>query len=135
MVKRRAKGEGSIYFNDKINLWVAQITLPNGKRKSKSGKTQKVVLDWLIHQRTKVKDGLYVTDDRIKLGEFLDDYLGDAFHHLRPRTYESHSGYVRNHIKPELGNILLNHLRPNQIQAFYTKKLSEGLFKRTIQYM
>jgi len=136
VAKRRAKGEGSIYFNEKINLWVAQITLPNGQRKSKSSKTQKMALNWLIDQRTKARDGLYVTDDRIKLGEFLDHFLGDvAVHNLRPRTYETHSGYVRNHIKPELGNILLNQLRPDQVQAFYTKKLSEGLSKRTVQYL
>jgi hypothetical protein len=68
MAKRRVIDEGSIYFNEKIHLWVAQITLLNGKRKSKSGKTQKVVLDWLIDQRTKVKDGLFFANDGIKLG-------------------------------------------------------------------
>jgi integrase len=136
LAKRRAKGEGSIYFNKGLGLWIAQITLPTGKRTSKSDKTQKVVMDWLIEQRNKANEGLYVTDDRIKLGEFLDRFLGDvAVHYLRPRTFESHNGYVQNHIKPELGNIRLNQLRPDQVQAFYTKKLSEGLSKRTVQYM
>lgn len=67
MAKRRAKDEGSIYFNEKYHHWVAKITHPNGTRKSKSGKIQKVVLDWLIDQRTKVKDGPFFAIVRIKL--------------------------------------------------------------------
>jgi integrase len=58
-----------------------------------------------------------------------------AFYNLRPRTYESHSGYIRNHIKPELGHIKLSKLRPEHVQAFYAKKLEEGLAKRTVEYM
>ena len=71
MSKRRAKGEGSIYYNDRIDRWVAQITLPNGQRRSKSSKVQKDVRDWLIDQRNKLREGIYVTDDQIKLGDFL----------------------------------------------------------------
>ena len=136
MAKRRAKGEGSIYFNENVNLWVAQITLPNGQRKSKSSKAQKQVRNWLIKQRNQLREGLYVTDDHIKLGDFLDRYMEDvAKNSLRPRTYNRNIGIVRNHIKPELGNIKLNALRPDQVQSFYAEKLSEGLSKRTVQYI
>ena len=136
MVKRRAKGEGSVYFDEKNDRWIAQITLPNGKRRGKSGKTQKEVLDWLTEQRSIVKRGTFTSGEEIKLGDFLDRYMEDvASHSLRPRTYESHAGYVRNHIKPELGHLKLTSLRPDQVQAFYTKKLNEGLAKRTVQYM
>jgi integrase len=134
--KRRTKGEGSIYYNDGIDRWVAQITLPNGQRKSKSSKVQKDVRDWLIVQRNKLRAGLYVTDDQMKLGDFLDRYMEDvAKHSLRPRTYERNYDLVNNHIKPDLGNIKLNTLRPDQVQTFYTKKLNEGLSKRTVQYI
>lgn len=115
---------------------MAQITLPNGKRRSKSSKTQREALNWLTTQRHSASQGTYATNDKVKLGDFLDRYLQDvAFHALRPRTFETHAGYVRNHIKPELGYIRLTDLRPEHVQRFYTVKLQAGYSKRTVQYM
>ena len=136
MANRRTKGEGSIYYAKNVDLWIAQITLPNGKRTSKSSKSQKDVRDWLIDQRKQLNDGLYITDEHLKLGVFLDRYLQDvAFYHLRPRTYEGYSGIINNHIKPEIGNIKLSALRPHHIQALYSKKLNSGLSINTVRYI
>jgi hypothetical protein len=44
MARKRSRGEGSIYHR-KDGLWCAQITLPNGKRKTKYAKTQ-IGLRW-----------------------------------------------------------------------------------------
>ncbi len=136
MAIRRTKGEGSIYYAKNVDLWIAQITLPNGKRTSKSSKSQKDVRDWLIDQRKQLNDGLYITDEHLKLAVFLDRYLKDiAFYHLRPRTYQRYTGIINNHIKPEIGNIKLSALRPNHIQALYSKKLKSGLSINTIRYI
>ena len=136
MAKRRSKGDGSIYYNERVNRWVAQITLPNGKRKSKSSKTQGDVRDWLTDQRKQLLEGLYVVSDQIKLGSFLDRYMEDvARHSLRPRSYEKYYGVINNHIKPDLGNFKLIALRPDQVQAFYSKKLNEGVSAHTVGYI
>lgn len=136
MAKRRLKGEGSIYYQKSRDRWLAQITLPNGKRRTKAHKEKQVVLDWLTEQRRKVRRGAYVSDDKLRFGDFLDRYIEDvATHNLRPRTLETHTGYIRNHIKPELGRIKLGNLQPGQLQAFYRKKLDEGLARRTVEYM
>ena len=136
MTKRRAKGEGSLYFNTTSQRWVAQITLPNGKRKSKTSGSQKEVRDWLIKQRNKLREGLIITNDKIKLGDFIARYMASvASHNLRPTTYQTHSSLIRNHIEPELGNIRLVSLRPDQVQDFYDLKLKEGLSQRTVQYL
>ena len=136
MAKRRSKGEGTVYFNEQIGRWVAQVTLPIGKRKSKSYRRQSEARDWKTEQINRLREGVYVSDDRIRLGKFLDQYMEDvARHSLRPRSYERHYSLVRNHIQPELGTIKLNSLRPDQVQSFYTKKLNEGLSKRTVQYI
>jgi len=63
-VKRRAKGEGSLYCDEKNRRWLAQITLPIGRRRTESGKSQKEVMNWLIKQQNKVQEGLFVLDDR-----------------------------------------------------------------------
>jgi integrase len=136
MAKRRAKGEGSIYYDEVNNRWMAQITLPNGKRRTKSGASQKAVRDWLTKQRHNISEGLYVLDDKVKFGEFLDRYMKDvALHNLRATTYQTHAGLIKNHIQPELGNIRLSSLSATHIQRFYTKKLESGLSKRTVQYL
>ena len=102
MAKRRTKGEGTIYRDKSLNRWVAQITLPNGQRKSKTSKKQKDVQDWLINARKQANEGLIVTDEQIKLGPYLDRYLTDvAAHSLRPRTYERYTDIVNIHIKPD----------------------------------
>lgn len=115
---------------------MSKITLPNGSRRTKSGKDREQVIDWLAEQRVNAIRGTYRTGKDVTLGDFIDSYMRDvAFHNLRPRTYESHSGYIRNHIKPELGHIYLSKLRPEHVQAFYARKLEQGLSKRTVEYM
>jgi hypothetical protein len=56
-MKRRAKGEGALFFNKKQSRWVAQFTLPSGKKRTKFGKSQTEVKKWLLDQRKAVSDG------------------------------------------------------------------------------
>jgi integrase len=92
--------------------------------------------DWLIRQRNQVKEGLYVADDQLRAGAYLDRYLEEvSVNQLRPRTYNRHYDLVNIHIKPEIGYIKLSALSAGQVQALYTKKLDEGLSKRTVQYI
>jgi integrase len=136
VAKRRSKGEGTLYFNQKIDRWVAQITLPNGQRKSKSSKVQKEARNWLIDQRYKLLEGLYVTNDKINLSSFLDSYLNDvAKHSLRPRSYAKYFAINKNHIKPDIGNFKLTALRPDHVQALYSRKLDAGVSEHTVRYI
>ena len=136
MSARRSKGEGTLYFREDRQRWVAQITLPNGLRRSKTSETQKEARDWLIKQRNLANEGLFVADNQIKLRDFLEQYLSNvAIHKLRPRTYERNVSIIRNHINPGIGNIKLNALRADQIQQFYAQKLAEGATKSTVKYI
>lgn len=62
MSKRRSKGEGTLYQRPD-GLWVAQITLPDGKRKTQYGKTQKEVKEWLLALLDSVREGFIVEKD------------------------------------------------------------------------
>lgn len=135
MTRRRSRGEGSIYQN-KAGLWVGQLRLPDGKKRVKYAKDQKTVRDWLIEERKKITDGMYVEDVKLSFGDYITRYLDEVVrHNVRPKTYEAYESLVRVHIKPELGAIKLNLLRPDHIQKFYSKKLESGLSKRTVQFM
>lgn len=134
--KRRARGEGTVYYTEALNRWIAQITLPNGKKKTKSAKTQKEVRDWLQTQRQAVKTNLIVEEEKVTLSDFLEHYMEDvAKHTLRPKTLESYGYLIRLHIKPELGNIKLSQLRPDHVQQLYSAKLNSGLSRRTVQFI
>jgi len=135
-MKRRAKGEGSLFYSETLTRWVGQITLPNGKKRTKYGKTQGEVKKWMLEQRKAVQDNNYLSDENITLDSFLTRYIEDvATNTLAPRTLLSYKSLIKNHISPDLGNIKISKLRPEQLQALYTKKLNDGLSRRTVQYI
>ncbi|MEJ2707884.1 MAG: site-specific integrase [Anaerolineales bacterium] len=135
MAKRRAKGEGTI-FQDKRGYWVAEITLPSGKRKRKYEKTQREVKEWLLQQREAISKGLVIKDDRVTVAEYFEGYLNDVVAHtLKPKTVSSYKYIIESHVIPELGSLQLVQLRPDHLQSLYARKLDSGLSKRTVQYI
>jgi len=136
MAKRRSRGEGTIFLDKSSGLWVAEITLPNGKKRRKYSKTQTVVKEWLLAQRNALKQGLLVESEKVTVSQFLDCYFTDvASHTVRPKTLESYEYIIRMHIKPEIGPIKLSALRPDHLQKLYSDKLNSGLSRRTVQYI
>ena len=65
--KRRSRGEGSIYFLKSIGLWVSKITLPDGPRKVKYGKTQKEIREYHQTALNQLRQGLLTKEDTIRL--------------------------------------------------------------------
>jgi integrase len=134
MARRRAAGEGTI-FQDNRGYWVAEVTLPDGKRKRKYSKVQKTVKEWLLRQRKALQDGIWVEDDKITVAAFLERFLNDTLKNkLKPKTIESYSYLITNHINPTLGEIRLTDLKPQHLQAMYAQKIESGLSARTVQY-
>jgi integrase len=136
MGKRRSRGEGNIRFRSDKNLWVAEFTYAPGKKKSKYGKSQKAVRDWLEAQKRLARDGLLVAHDKVTFGEFLKRWFDEvARHNLRASTLASHESVMRRHILPTLGDVQLGQLAPAHIQSLYSQKLDEGLAKKTVKYI
>lgn len=133
MVRRRSRGEGSIYKRDD-GLWVGQIYV-NGKKKVKYSKVQKEVRDWLHEQKEAVNKGIFIDVKDVTLSSYLEKYMASQETSLRPKTVNSYQYLIKNHINPELGSIKLSQLRPDIIQNFYLLKVNSGLSKRTVQYM
>jgi hypothetical protein len=93
MAKRRSRGDGSVYQRNN-GLWVAQISLLNGKRKSSYWKTQKEAREWLKKQQRDLADGTIIADERTKLGDFIDRWFNDiASHSLRPLRNPAEGGH------------------------------------------
>ncbi len=74
-----------------------------------------------------LETGNYINPKKVSLGLFLEQWLQDyAATNTAPRTYERYAEIVRLHLTPNLGNITLTKLKPEHIQAYYAKALSEG---------
>jgi len=133
--KRRGHGEGSIKQRPD-GRWEARISLPAGKRKSLYGKTRREVQDKLRAALRDVDAGLDLTAGRQTVGQFLDRWLADSVKpSVRPSTFQSYAGHVRNHLKPSIGYHPLAKLTPQHVQAMMIAKTAAGLSPRTVQYL
>lgn len=125
MAKKRANGEGTIRQR-KDGRWEGLYTV-NYKRKSVYGKTQDEVRKKLNKVLNDIDNGMYVENTNITFGAWLDEWLEV---YVKPAvklsTYGSYEGYIRNHIKPEIGKVKLSVLRADILQKFFNQKLING---------
>lgn len=133
MGKRRSRGEGSVYKR-KDGAWCAQYN-HGSKKKYLYGKTKKAVTDRLRERMNAIHAGEVVEVKPIGVGEFLDQWLASVEDTVRYRTYQRYEGLVRNHIKPELGGLMLDGMTPSDLQDLYRKKLKAGLSPRSVEYI
>jgi integrase len=133
--KRRGHGEGSIYQRSD-GRWVAEITLEGGKRKSFYGKSRKEAADKLNRALQEQKQGKLATGPQQKLETYLNQWLEDVHKPtLRQSSYVKYRRLLDRHILPELGHIQVQRLTPQQVQAFYARKLHEGLSESVVSTM
>ncbi|WP_066456850.1 tyrosine-type recombinase/integrase [Anaerotruncus rubiinfantis] len=148
MTKRQAKktkpqyqmSEGGIYPR-KDGRYTAQIYIDGDKRTFTS--TEEKAEIWLSKIKAEVALGIYQKPEKkekqkealepvkpsqeITLGEWLDRWLEIyAQPSVKLATYVSYETYIRRHLKPSLGQILMKDLTVGILQDFLTKKLTGG---------
>lgn len=129
---KRGNREGSIYQREKDGRWVGAISLgwEGGKRRRKTvyGATQAEVIDKLETLRSDIRQNMPVTDARLTVGKFLNEWL----EHIEPNengegtirrsTFVGYEVMVRLHIIPALGHIRLAKLSPRDVERFLRDK-------------
>lgn len=127
--RRRLNGEG--YIGQRPDgFWVAQVSLPGGRRKSVYAKTADGVRRKLKAELDAVASGRIVTRDKLTLADFLERFLEERRgRSARPQTMQHYENAVRRHIVPELGHILVRKLSAPDVQAFLEKKRAEVIGK------
>ena len=136
MAKKRANGEGNIRKR-KDGRWEGRYTVGHdpvtGKQVFKNvlGKTQagvKAKLKKAIGDSGKLdfsKTGKYT------VGQWMDLWFENyAKLKVRPSSHQTYEGYIRNHIKPSIGDIPIEKLSSLELQKFYKKLLTEGRVTR-----
>ena len=127
---RRANGEGSI-VQRKDGRWCGVVTLgykPDGKinRKSVYGHSQAEVLEKMSVLKHRLVTGPQVSSTTALVGETMKNWL---LIFKKPmvssRTFESNIRTFKNHILPAIGNMKINEVNTNIVQAILTKSLQD----------
>lgn len=138
MPKTRAHREGNIRQRAD-GRWEVRITLGidfatgEPKRISRYAATQAEAVK-LLHQLSFMRDTAPNRFTAITLGEWLDMCLEVYMKHtLKQSTYNSYESYIRVHLKPALGDLVLQDITPRLLQQFYNYKAeTEGLAPKTL---
>lgn len=114
---RRGCGEGSI---EELpgGKWQATLSLginpQTGKRDKRhfTADTKKEALAWLRSAQADQAKDVLTDPGKITLAGWLDQWLEMKKLKIGYRSWEPHEQYVRLHLKPLLGSLLLANLRP-----------------------
>lgn len=138
--KRNGNGEltgksGTVYdVNIKYNS-------PDGKKTySKKGFiTRKDASQHEAEMRTKLINPAYTptlaSQSKQTVKEYLEEWVenhGKA--NLRPSTFASYRGHIKNHIVPYVGHVQLNQLSPAMLDSMFQKLFDKGLSQSTVRY-
>ncbi len=136
MAKKRANGEGNIRKR-KDGRWEGRYTAGRdpmtGKQifKNVLGKTQAEVrkkLKRAIEDSSKLD---FTKTGKYTVGQWMDVWFENyAQLKVRPSSHQTYKGYIKNHIKPHIGDIPIEKLTSLELQKFYRKLLMEGRVPR-----
>lgn len=130
--KHRGHNEGSVYYDASKDRWVAEVTIETGKRKKFRFKTKQEAVRKKNETLREVEQGTLATGAPRKLGEYLEDWLENTHKSkLRLGTYINYKKLIR-YVIADLGNVWLQKLTPQRVQAFYSKKLDEKLSSKVV---
>ena len=123
------------------NTWTVVVDVgrdENGRRRQKwhSGfRTKREASEALTEILGRLASRQYVSPSKLTLGEFLkDEWLPAVRGSVRPLTFDSYEGNVRNHIVPRLGSVQLQAVSPARLNGMYAD-LSSELSPTTIGYI
>ena len=95
------------------------------KREAERARTEKLA---------EIDKGTVVDRSRQTVAELLRYWLETyARHHVRPGTLEGYEYTINGHIIPALGTVPVQRLTAQQLQQFYSDKLTAGCSPRTVQ--
>lgn len=147
MAKRRSRGDGAIYFDEKRGLYIGQINLgydENGKRKRKTvyGKTKTEVKEKIKSVEYQIYTGTFVDKSQITLYHLAKQLLDDKLNQneIKEPTYFRHMETLK--ILKPIYNTPLQDVTETQLRHFFNSNLDYsqssinkiyGLLNRTLK--
>ena len=130
MGRRRGNNEGSVYQEKSTGRWVAAVSI-DGRRRRAIAPTEAAAKRRLREMLAQVDAGLPVADGSLTLARLLADWMNTAVagKDLSPRTVDSHRWAV-SVLTEQLGNRRVKQLRPEDVEAVFTRLAEKGHGKR-----
>lgn len=88
--------------------------------------TRKDAEKFLTEKLSEIDRGLLVYNRKMKYKDYLDLWKEKTFVNLEITTIDGYVQKIEKHIKPYLGNIYIEDMKPLHLQNLYDKLLSEG---------
>ena len=128
---RRGNKEGTI-FRRKDGRWVAQISMSDGTRRTRYGKTRREASAKLIELQKLNSDGLPISGQRLTLAQYSKDWLALKVSTVRASTIRRYEQLLRVHAEPTLGKVPVTKIGPLDLDRLYATLLSTGLSAQTV---
>ena len=125
---RNAQGGGTIRQR-KDGTWEGRYTLGRdpgtGKQVQKSvyGKTQKEVRQRLQQITTAIDEGTFTEPSKMTVGQWLDVWHAEYLGAVKQSTVAHYGSHIEKNLKPHIGAVKLQALKPHMVQNLYNKLL------------
>ena len=114
-MKRRGNGEGTIYKNEKLNMWTGQYTKPNGKRGAVYGKTRQEVKEKLVKVLAEIQTHSYIETSSITLIEITRSIVEDRYssNKTRDNAYRTNLDTIKRIEKSNIAKMKIQKIKLN----------------------
>jgi integrase len=91
--------------------------------------------------RVSARSGQYIERNLITVGAYLDQWLIAHALEIKPKTLQDYRHLINRHVKPRIGGLCLQAVRPAQISKLYRELVTTGgrdgagLSPRTVEYV
>jgi len=127
--------KGSISKNNKTGKWdfVFNVGLDplTGKRKQirrRGFETKRHAMDAMTKIKAEILSNDFLDLTTITYSTYMDEWFEERQNHLQKTTFEIHSIYYRNVIKPKLGHFKIQQMTPLHIQKFINELVSQNSY-------
>ena len=136
---KAAQGAGTIRQRSN-GKWEARVVVGvnpgTGKpiRRSIYADTQKEARRQMTAIIRELDRGTYQTPNRITVSEWMQEWLTTfCAGKVRPLTYQSYEGIIKNHIVPAIGAVELQAVKGTHVQRLYNSMTKAGLSGKTVK--
>lgn len=137
--KKRANGEGTIYFSEREQQWWAEITWIDAdgnkrRKKWKSKKQSEVKAKLAEFKKQLLLNGTEVATEDRTFREFADEWVNVILKpKVKPLSYQRKVSTLENQVYKHIGNIPISKLTHSKIQKMINDLNESGLSYSTIK--
>jgi integrase len=133
---KRLDHEGTVYeikTGPRAGSWRAQLSVPGGKRRTFSGRSEDIVKQKLLDARFRLSHGQLSPPRGDNFEEYARDWLASRRHELRQRTLLVYRRNLEMHVFPHIGSHALLDVKARDIKAIHNALLDAGYKPKTVQ--